>query len=247
MTELNTSATKRFDFSKIFPILFQPQRTFTEIAAEARASWSTPMLVLSLTTALTVIVSGFLQSRSAIGGEVALPPDWQYWTPEMQNNFLQAQQTSQGAVVVYVMPLVSALIALWLGWLILGGILHLGSTLFGGRGSMQSALNVAGWANLPFGVLNILQVFFMLLAGHAIVSPGLSGFAGGSVFLSKILEQTDVFFIWNTILLILGFGIADGLPRNKAVILVVAVVAILLLISAGVGTMVANIGGGFAS
>lgn len=247
MTELTASATKRFDFSKIFPILFQPQRTFTEIAAEARASWSTPMLVLSLTTALTVIVSGYLKSRAAISGEVALPPDWQYWTPEMQNNFLQAQQTSQGAVVVYVLPLVSALITIWLGWLILGGILHLGSTLVGGRGSMQSALNIAGWANLPFGLLNILQVFFMLFAGHAIVSPGLSGFAGGSVFLAKILEQTDVFFIWNTILLILGFGIADGLPRTKASILVLAVVGALLLMSAGVGAMAANIGGGFAS
>lgn len=161
----------------------------------------------------------------------------------MQNNYMQAQQATQGPVFVYVMPLVSTLVALWLGWLILSGVLHLGSTLLGGRGSMSTALNVVGWAYLPFVVRDLLRVVYMLLAGHAIVSPGLSGFAGGAVFASQILSRVDLFFLWSAVLLVIGFGISDGLSRNKSITGVVIILLILLLAQAGLGSLVSNIGG----
>jgi hypothetical protein len=243
MTESNPSTpTRKLDFARIFSVLFQPQRTFTEIAAETSASWLTPMLASSISAALVVFVSGFLKARAAMMGNAPLPPDWQYWTPDMQNNYMQAQQATQGAVFVYMMPLFLALIGLWLGWLILSGLMHLGSTLLGGRGTMQSALSIAAWASLPFLLRDLLRVIFMLLVGHAIVSPGLSGFAGGVVFLTKILAQVDVFFIWNAILLIVGFSIADGLPKSKATIGVIAVLLILLLALAGMGAATSSLG-----
>jgi hypothetical protein len=248
MTESNPSApARRLDFARIPAVLFQPQRVFTEIAGETKSSWLTPMLTLSISASLAVLVSGYLKARAAMMGEVTLPPDWQYWTPDMQNNFMQAQQATQGAVFVYVMPLVSDLVALWLGWLILGGLLHLGSTLLGGRGSMQGALTIAGWASLPFMARDVLRVIFMLIARHVIVSPGLSGFAGNAVFLAKILSQLDVFFVWNAILLVMGFSIADGLPKNKAILGVVVVLLLLLLALAGMGALISNLGGTLTS
>lgn len=108
---------------------------------------------------------------------------------------------------------------------------------------MQGALNIVGWANLPFMLRDVLRVIFMLLAGRAIVSPGFSGFAGSAVFLAKILSRVDLFFLWNAILLVIGFGIADGLPRNKAIIGVVIVLLILLLALAGVGALTSSLGG----
>jgi hypothetical protein len=244
MAELNPPVSlRKLNFARIFEVLFQPQRTFALIAEEAQSSWLTPMLALSLSAFLTVLVSGFLKARAAMMGETQLPPDWQYWTPDMQNNFMQAQQATQGTVFVYIIPLVSALAGLWLGWLILSGLLHLGSTLLGGRGSMQGALNIVAWANLPFILRDVLRVIFMLLAGHAIVSPGFSGFAGNAVFLAKILSRVDIFFLWNAILLIIGFGVADGLPRNKAIIGVVIVLLLILLALAGVGSLTSSLGG----
>ena len=249
MTELNPPIpvpVRRLNFARILEILFQPQRTFALITEEAQSSWLTPMLTLSLSAFLAVLVSGYLKARAAMMGEVQLPPDWQYWTPDMQNNFMQAQQATQGTAFVYIIPLVSVLAGLWLGWLILSGLLHLGSTLLGGRGSMQSALNIVAWANLPFMLRDALRVIFMLLAGHAIVSPGLSGFAGSggsAVFLAKILSRVDIFFLWNAILLVIGFGIADGLSRNKAIFGVASVLLIILLALAGVGALTSNLGG----
>ena len=244
MTESNiTKPASKLNFARILSVLFQPRRTFTEIAGETGSSWLTPMLALSLSALLSVIVSGYLTARAAMMGEIPLPPDWQYWTPDMQNNYMQAQQSMQGPVFVYVIPFVSAFVGLWLGWLIFSGLLHLGSTLLGGRGSMQGALNVVGWAYLPFVVRDLLRVIYMLLAGHAIVSPGLSGFASNAVFWAQILSRVDLFFMWSAILLVIGFSLSDGLSRNKSIAGVALVLILLLLVQAGFGSLVSGIGG----
>src|SRR6266508_5733773 len=142
MTEitLNQQPIRRFDFSRLRDILFRPRQEFQAMTSESRATWLTPMLVLSITAILVVVVAGYLKSRAAMMGEVPLPPDWQYWSPDMQNNYMQAQQATQGTTFVYIIPLVGTLTTLWVGWVIMAGLLHLGSTLLGGRGSMQGAL-----------------------------------------------------------------------------------------------------------
>ena len=213
------------------------------MAAEARATWLTPMLLLSITALLVVLVSGYLKTRAAMMGEVTMPPDWQWWTPEMQNNYMQAQQATQGKTFMYVIPLVGAWTSLWLGWVLMAGLLHLGSTLLGGRGSMQGALNTVAWASLPFAIRDILRVIYMLSAGHAIGSPGLSGFATSAGFLPQLLARLDIFVLWYVILLIIGFAIADGLSRGKAILNVVLVMLLVLLAQAGLSTLMSGMGG----
>lgn len=245
MTEtiIEKKTVRRFDFQRVPAMLLRPRQTFTAATAEVgHSTWLTPMLILSLTALLVVLVSGYLKTQAALLGEVALPPDWQYWTPDMQNNYMQAQQLTQGKVFMYVIPLVSAWSGLWVGWILLAGLLHLGSTLLGGRGSMQSALNITAWASLPFAIRDILRLVYMLSASHAITSPGLSGFAT-SAFLTQLLAHTDLFFMWSLVLLILGFSIADGLSRGKAIVGVLLVAVLLLLAQAGLGTMVSRLSG----
>src|SRR4030095_6153756 len=191
---------RRFDIQRVFSTLFRPRQAFETVRDEAKASWLTPMLIISLTSLLAVLVSGYLKTQAAMMGEIPLPQGWEYWTPEMQNNYMQAQQLTQGTTFMYVIPLLGSLARLWGGWVVLGGLLHLGSTLLGGRGSMQSALNVAGWASLPFAIRDLLRALYMLSSSHAIANPGLSGFAT-SVFLSQLFAHTDIFLIWFIILL----------------------------------------------
>lgn len=240
---LEKQPARRFDFARLLPVLIRPRKTFGEIAAEARASWLTPMLVLSITALIVVIVAGYFKTRAAMMGEVTLPPDWQWWTPEMQNNFMQAQQATQGKTFMYVIPLVSAWTGLWLKWILLAGLLHLGSTLLGGRGSMQSALNIVAWASLPFAIRDLLKVIYMLSAGHVIGSPGLSGFATSAGFVPQLLARVDIFVIWSILLLMIGFAIADGLARGKAIVDVLAVTLLILLAQAGLATLMSGMGG----
>ena len=213
------------------------------MASESRGTWLTPMLILSITAILVVVVAGYLKTRAAMMGEVPLPPDWQFWTPEMQENYMRAQQATQGPVFLYVIPMIGSLTSLWLGWLLLAALLHFGSTLLGGRGSMQSALNIVAWASLPFAVRDVLRIIFMLATGHAILSPGLSGFTSTTGFISHLLTRLDIFLLWHVILLIIGFAVTDGLPRAKAVAGVVVVLALVLLAQAGLGALSSSFGG----
>jgi hypothetical protein len=240
---LNQRSVRRFDVTRLRNIFFHPRQVFQEISMEPRATWLTPMLLLTITAILVVVVAGFLKTRAAMMGEVQLPRDWQYWTPEMQNNYMQAQQATQGPVFMYIIPLVGSLTALWLGWLLLAGLLHFGSTLVGGRGSMQSALNIVAWASLPFAVRDLLRIAFMLVARHAITSPGLSGFTSSTGFVAQLLTRADIFLIWNVILLVIGFALADGLSRGKAVGGVLVVIVLVLLAQAGLGSLTSGFGG----
>jgi hypothetical protein len=242
-TTLSQQPARRFDLSRARALILRPRQVFQEMASESRATWLTPMLVLTVTTILVVVVAGYLKSRSAMMGEVELPQDWQYWTPDMQENYMVAQQARQGPVFMYVMPMIGSLTGLWLGWLLLAALLHFGSTLLGGRGSMQGALNIVAWASLPFAVRDILRIVFMLATGHVIISPSLSGFVTTSGFMSQLTARLDIFVVWQIILLVIGFGIADSLPRNKAVAGVVVIMLLALLAQAGLGALSAGIGG----
>ena len=240
---LDQRPLRRFDLPRAAAMLFRPRRGFQEMASESRATWLTPMLILTVTAILVVTVAGYLKSQAAMMGEIPLPPDWEFWTPEMQNNYMQAQQATQGPVFNYIIPMVGSLTGLWLGWLFLAGLLHFGSTLLGGRGSMQSALNVVAWASLPFAVRDILRIIFMLAAGHAIVSPGLSGFTPTPGLVSQLLTRVDIFLIWHVVLLVIGFALTDGLPRGKAVMGVLVVIVLVLLAQAGLGALASSFGG----
>jgi len=242
MTTTTSNPVRRFNVPRVFAVFLNPRAAFSEMAPENRATWFTPMLILSITAILAVVTAGFLKTRAAMMGEIALPPDWQWWTPEMQNNYMQAQQATQGPVFMYIMPLIGALTGLWLGWLVLAGLLHLGSTLFGGRGSMQNALNLVGWGSLPFALRDLLRVAYMFLAQHTITSPSLSGFAT-STFLVQVLSRVDLFLIWNIVLLVIGFAIADGLPRGKSFANVIIVIVLVHLSQAGLAVLTSNIGG----
>jgi hypothetical protein len=233
---------KTSPFKNILTLFLRPRRFFTEQAN----GWGLPILVLSLTLAVQTAVAGYFRARAAAMGEVPLPPDWQWWSPEMQNNYMQAQQATQGPVFVYIIPLVGALSGLWLGWLLVSGLMHLASTLLGGRGTMSTALGVVAWASLPLALREVLRVVFMLAAGRAIASPGLSGFIsseGGMIFAAQLLGLVDLFFVWYAVLAVIGFSVKDNLSNRKAAIGVVGALVLILLAQAGLGVLGQNLGG----
>lgn len=248
MTEPSPSAlVHRFDLRRLFAFLFHPRQEFDRMAGQEKPSWLTPMLVLSVALLLRVIVAGFLRAKAAAMGEVTLPPDWQWWTTEMQNHYMQAMQATQGPAFLYIIPSITGLAGLWLGWGILSSLFHLASTLFGGRGKMSSALNVVAWASLPFAIRDLLRAVFMLIAGRSITSAGLSGFVtgteGGALFLANLLKHVDIFLVWYAVLLVLGFSREDNLPKGKVIAGVLIILLLSLAAQAGLGALFSNLGG----
>lgn len=229
---------KRVFFDWVPAMFFAPRRTYHKIASTHKAIWLTPLLILSCLVLVNVLLAGRLKNQAAMSGEVTTPPDFQYYTPEQQAQYMQAIQSTQGPVFVYILPALAALLGVWVGWLILGGILHLVTTLFGGRGSTAVSMNIVAWGSLPLAIRALVQVVYMLAAQKLISNPGLSGFSpagdtGWVVFLGQLLRLIDVYVVWQIILLVLGIRLSTGLSPAKSISASILAVVVILLLQSG--------------
>jgi hypothetical protein len=240
---------KNFHFEWVMDVIFRPRRAFKRISSSTTAIWITPLLILSCLVLINTLVAGRLKSQAAVMGAISYPPDYQYYTPEQQAQYTQAIQSTQGPVFVYVLPAIISLLGVWIGWLIIGGMLHLVTTLLGGRGSTAISMNIVAWGSIPFAVRAFIQILYMLISKTLITNPGLSGFSptgnsGWILFLVQILKLIDIFIIWQIILLIIGVRSSTALSTAKSSGGVILTAAIILGIQASLsylGILVGNL------
>jgi hypothetical protein len=228
----------RWHFDYLLPLLFQPRRTLKRIVGADTAVWHTPIFILIATGLIRVLVEGSLkQAASANAGMGAMPPGFEFYTPEQQAQFQSAMAATSGPVFVYLLPAVMTLLGVYFGWLILGWVLHLGLTLVGGRGGSQQALNLVAWSLLPFAIRDALRIVAMWLGGQPIAALGLSGFAPAAdgalaIYLATLLAYVDIYLIWHIVLLLIGVRAAENLSRAKAWLVVLLTVLGLTLLKA---------------
>ena len=89
---------KRFRFNWILPVLLHPKKAFAEITSQNQAVWLTPLLLLSLLIVLNVLAAGSAQAATSSVGQVT-PPDYEYYSPQMQDQFTEAMQATTDPVV----------------------------------------------------------------------------------------------------------------------------------------------------
>ena len=205
----------------VIDVIFRPRVTIPKIISSSRNVWFTPLLILTLVAILSVIVTGPIKKQAAEMGGLQLPDNFQYFSPEQQAQFQQAAQATQGPVFIYVFPALLGTARVWLGWLIVGGLLHLVLTLLGGRGDTGTTMNLVAWAALPLALREIVRVIYMLGSGKLISSAGLSGFApmadtNFTVYVRNMLAQIDLYLLWHIALLVLGIRTTNGVVKGKA-------------------------------
>jgi len=220
----------------LLPIFFRPRRTFEQVTRQTRAVWLLPLLILSVLALVYVLVQGGPRLLSAQMG-ASLPQDYQYYSQEMQGQVQQAFATQQGPLSIYVFPALGALGGLWLGWFILGSILHLALTLAGSRNSNVAALNLVGWAAMPLVFRYLVRIIFTISTQSIIFAPGISGFIGSGAagmlgFIGVMLRQIDLYIFWGIILILIGALRMAGLSRGKTWAVTLGTVFIFLLLSA---------------
>jgi hypothetical protein len=147
-----------------------------------------------------------------------------------------------------VFPGIGALLGLWMGWFVLGGILHLALTLLGSRSTTTTAFNLAAWSSVPFAIRLLVQIAAMLTAHQLISSPGVSGFiaadaAGVLMFLKGLLALIDLYLIWQVVLLVIGAASTPGLTLGKSLGGVLAAVLLVLVLSALPGFIASQLSG----
>ena len=227
----------RWHFGLILPTLFQPRQAFSRIVAAERGLVSTPLFLLILLAVLSALLAGSIREVAAAGGQITLPPGFEWYTPEQQAQFMQAMTATSGPVFLYVLPAFMAALGVVAGWLLVGWLLHLVLTLMGGRAPSLQTLNVVAWAGLPFALRHLVRIGAMLAEDSLIAYPGLSGFAGAgqggtAIFAGALLALVDIYLTWHIVLLITGVRAGDGLAPAKAWTAVLFTVVLALLLRA---------------
>lgn len=245
--ESNNNPPVRSSIKQVIPFILHPRDGYRKISLQPRGSWFIPLLLVSVTAILCLIAAGWLEQQAALMGVPSLPPDFDYYTPEQQAQYMQAAQATQGATFIYILPIIGSLFGIWIAWLLVGGTLHFVTTLMGGRGETVVSMNVVAWASLPLAIRNIVRLIYMLISHKLIESPGLSGFVDpiGSNWLlvfSSILGMIDIYLVWHVILLVMGVRVTTGLPTNKSIGSAVISVFLFLLLQVAAQFLITKIG-----
>jgi hypothetical protein len=228
----------RFDW--VIPVLIRPKQAFAEIASQTRGVWLTPLLILTVAGLLYVFMSGSIEQTQSASGMLPLPEGAQWWTPEQQAQWQQNMMATQSPVFWYALPAIGTVLGLWMGWLVLGAILHLILTLFGGRSSMGVTLNVVAWASLPIAIRFLVQFGKMMQSNQFIAGNGLAGFAPSGegviyILIGVALSLIDIYLIWQIILMVIGIKASSALTTPRAIISVLLAIGITILFQMGLG------------
>jgi hypothetical protein len=214
-------------------LFVHPRRVFSAMASIEGGVWLKPMLVLTALVVILSLVGGPARLLDAQMGLGQPPDDFQYWSEEQQNQFFEGQQAMQGPLFIYILPLLGSLVSLWLGWFILGSVLHLLMTFRGSRQPQRAYLNLVAWAAVPFMLRCLVQIVALLTTRQVIDDPGLSGFVtagegGGAALLRILLGMVDVYALGFAALVLIGAPIISGLKAEKS--LWVAAVGLLVFV-----------------
>lgn len=217
-------------------VLVRPVRTMRAVASEDKGRWLLPLALLTLLTLAAVIAAGPLRVAEAQANPPELPESFQYMSPEQQQQYMDAQATSYGSTQTYVFPAVGGILGLWVGFLVMGGLLHLILTMLGSRSSSTTAYNIAAWAMVPLALRLIVRIVYMLSADKLIGAPGLTGFVsadaqGAAAFGRILLGMVDLYLLWQFALLWIGATVSGGLSRGKAFVGVLITVVLFLALS----------------
>jgi len=236
----------RLRFDWLLQLFFKPKETLKAILDEPKPNWQTPLLSLAVIGIIEVVVAGPIK-KLAIQMGTNLPPGFQYYSPDQQQQFMQAQASQTSPLFLYVFPILGVMLGILITWFLLRSLLHLSLTLAGSRGKSLLSGNLTAWSTMPLILRSIVRIIAMLATKSAISVKGLSALVNGSTglgqFASTFLALIDIFFIWQVILILIGSGKISNLPRLKAWGVSAVAILILLLLETLPGFLGAKLSG----
>ncbi|MHB1255385.1 MAG: Yip1 family protein [Dethiobacteraceae bacterium] len=214
-------------------MICRPGRTFR--STQGRAGLLAPVLMIfGGTTFTTLMVSVGRQEEMAammykeLAGAGMSPA-------EIEN--IVGMATSPWALALGVAGAVAMIL---LVWVVQSGILHLAVRVLGGEGVFRQAFEIVGWAWVALFIGSLVNSGYILVTGNMSLPQG-DGL--GQAFLTN----TDLFVVWNMVILVFGFATVYGVRKWKAAVPVVGLWLATVLITYAVGFLGSDIGSGNVS
>lgn len=221
----------------------KPRSTLARVNAQETSTWFAPMLVLAIVVLVAVVVAAPIK-RVNIQTGATIPEDFQWWSQERQQQFLQAQQNLTSPTFMYIFPLITGLAGYLLFWVLCSSLLYLSLTLAGSRTTNQKVSNLIAWTMLPFALRELVKVIVIISSKKLVEDPGLSYLVasdatGVMAWVRGVLGQVDFYGLLFIIFLFVGSISLSGLRANKAV-LATTVALVLVLVLVGLPSLISG-------
>ncbi len=221
-------------------IWIRPRRALEGVREGRTWLFLVPLLIAVVIFALNGIVQAPLQAEIAHQENLARLRE-QIPAAEFEN--LPPEMLAAQPAQPIVLTLLVALGPLLLAWFIRPAVLHILGLLVGGQDSYAILLRTTAWASFPLILRALLQTTYAAVTQQPIVGPGLSGLVEPGL-LAAILGQIDLFSLWYVVLLGLAVAVSSRLSRNKALLVTVIYVILVLLLSVGSALLTSALTGG---
>jgi hypothetical protein len=255
------STNKRFHFEFLLPFLLHPGATFQKIV-QKRATWLTPLLVLSLLTVARVMLAA---PPTPSAPDSTFPPPGIQVSPgkgqELQDGVAQISaplqkggggggegippEAATGSRAENILPAAMTTISLWAGWFLLSILLYVGMVISGSNNSFTETLNLTAWASLPLALRQIVMLVATLAMPSLGANPtGLAALTSSHVgplgtFLTVLLKSVDIYLIWQVILIVVGLRQVSPLPLRRILGITLVSLTLFLVLAAMPGFLTA--------
>lgn len=253
-TEKNHVERRSF-FSLLGGILVRPRRAWAYLSQHDRQGW---WILLVLLLALILVSSALSWSYEKSAQTSAAPSMMEYRKYGYMETPTQPSGVNVAGLALHIVGQAAGTVFSWVLW---ATALYLISVFWGRSSSFGRMFRLTLWAWIPHAIRSIVQLVYLLISKQPIWNRGLSGFvvdrsaaatalipAGpGQVALASILGHIDLFWAWSMFLLITGLVAFTQLKAKRAVLAVLLIWALLVvlgLIPAIIGSNLGQVGAG---
>ena len=231
----------------LFQLFYKPRATLTKVGAEDVSNKRTPLLFISIIVVLAVLIAAPVKTQQLQMG-ATLPEDFQWWSEEQQQQYLEAQANQASPIFMILFPALQGILGYLIFSMLMASILYLALTLAGSRAPRLKIGNLVAWAMVPFGLRELVKFFVVGSSKKLVENPGLSNLIeteadGLSAYWRGILGSIDLYWLLFLVLLIIGAILISGLKKRKAIITTIIAVLIMLLLQ-GLPSLVSSFLGG---
>jgi hypothetical protein len=220
---------------RIIGAQFSPSESFADIAR--RPNVLAPLIIMVVITLVsTVVVVPRMDFETMMRDQLATSGKLNGMSSEDADRVVRFS-VAFGKVIGYSSPLLAIA-----AWVVIAGVLLIAFRLFGGEGTFKQAFSVTLYAFVPLLIKSIVSTFVVLAKGTIGVeemavlvrsNPAFLVDMKTNQVLFALLSSLDLFTIWTTVLLIIGFAFVARVSKAKSAVIVISLWALALVIKLG--------------